>query len=245
MVASFFKNGGPIGWFAERQERTSLSSCEAEIRATNATSKKVMDFCNLSHSVSKSGHTIDGLSSLTVLYNNNNACVKWSHNMTSKLARHIEIRENSIPEWVQDKTLNVIHVAGKINPVNIFTKEMKDGAHFRHLRDSFMICLSDFVNDSLLISITLVNIPPKLLWLPPLSVLLVDVSLTWPLLRPLLSVIPCQTLPTFAVLVDISFGSIIAWFLLDFFSWASPHCGRPLFHFFSQFELTHGVHRPF
>ncbi len=70
--------------------------------------------------------------------------------MTSKAACHIELCKNSIWEWVQDKTLNVVHVAGKINPANIFTKEMKDGAHFRRLRDSFMISLSDFVNDSLL-----------------------------------------------------------------------------------------------
>jgi hypothetical protein len=42
------KNGGPIGWIGEHQERTSLSSCKAEIRATNATSKKVVDFRNLS-----------------------------------------------------------------------------------------------------------------------------------------------------------------------------------------------------
>jgi hypothetical protein len=145
-----FKNGGPIGWLGERQDRTSLSSCEAEIRATNATSKKVVDFRNLSRSVSDSGHTIDGLSSLTLLYNDNNACVKWSHNMTSKAAHHIELRENSIREWVQDKTLNLLHVAGKVNPADIFTKEMKDSAHFHHLRDSFMVCLSDFVNDSLL-----------------------------------------------------------------------------------------------
>ena len=61
-----------------------------------------------------------------------------------------ELRENSIREWVQDKTLNFIHVAGKIYPANIFMKEMKDDAHFHRLRDSFMICLSDFVNDSLL-----------------------------------------------------------------------------------------------
>jgi hypothetical protein len=26
-----FKNGGPIGWLGERQERTSLSSCEVKI----------------------------------------------------------------------------------------------------------------------------------------------------------------------------------------------------------------------
>jgi hypothetical protein len=70
--------------------------------------------------------------------------------MTSKAACHIKLRENLIWEWVQDKTLNVVHVAGKVNPANIFTKEMMDGAHFCHLSNSFMICLSDFVNDSLL-----------------------------------------------------------------------------------------------
>jgi hypothetical protein len=26
-----FKNGGPLGWLSERQDRTSLSSCEVEI----------------------------------------------------------------------------------------------------------------------------------------------------------------------------------------------------------------------
>ena len=70
--------------------------------------------------------------------------------MTSKAACHIKLRENSIHEWVQDKTPNVVHVMGKNNPGNTFTKEMKDAAHFRCLRDLFMICLSDFVNDSLL-----------------------------------------------------------------------------------------------
>jgi hypothetical protein len=39
-----FKNGGPPGWLGEHQEHMSLSSCEAEIRATNATSKKVINF---------------------------------------------------------------------------------------------------------------------------------------------------------------------------------------------------------
>jgi hypothetical protein len=42
-----FCNGGPVGWIGTCQERTSLSSCEAEIRATNNTSKKVVNFCNL------------------------------------------------------------------------------------------------------------------------------------------------------------------------------------------------------
>ncbi len=66
------------------------------------------------------------------------------------------------------------------------------------------------------ISTTLINVAPKLLRLPPLSVLLVDVPLTWPLLQPLLSVIPSKLFPTFAVLVGISFVSSIAWFLVLF-----------------------------
>jgi hypothetical protein len=111
-----FKNGGPIGKLSEHQERTSLSSCEAEIWATNVTSKKVVDFKSLSCSVSNAGYSIEGLSSPTFLYNDNEACVKWLHNMTSKVARHIELRENPIWEWVQDKTLNIVHVVGKVNP---------------------------------------------------------------------------------------------------------------------------------
>ncbi len=86
----------------------------------------------------------------TLLYNDNDACVKWSHNMTSKAVRHIELCENSVCEWAQDKTNAVMHVAGKINPTGIFTKEIRDGTHFRWLHDSFMSWLSDFLNTSLL-----------------------------------------------------------------------------------------------
>jgi hypothetical protein len=78
-----FKNGGPIGWLGKCQERTSLSLCEAKICATNATSKKAVDFRNLSCSMLDSGHFLPHIDSPTVLYNNNNACVKWLHNLTS------------------------------------------------------------------------------------------------------------------------------------------------------------------
>jgi hypothetical protein len=128
-----FKNGGPIGWLARRQERTSLSSFEAKICATNVTSKKVVDFRNLSCSVLDSSHFLPDINSPTILYNDSNACVKWSHNLTSKAAWHIELRKSSVRKWVQDKTFQVCHVSGKLNPANIFTKEMHDGTHFQHL----------------------------------------------------------------------------------------------------------------
>jgi len=63
----------------------------------------------------------------------------------------MELREDSVREWVENRTLNVLHVSGRINPADIFTKEMQDGAHFRRLQDSFMCCLSDFLQQSLLL----------------------------------------------------------------------------------------------
>ncbi len=52
--------------------------------------------------------------------------------------------------WWHNKTLDVLHVTGKINPANIFTKEIRDGTHFCCLCDSFMSRLSDFLSTSLL-----------------------------------------------------------------------------------------------
>jgi hypothetical protein len=160
-----FKNGGPIGWLGKCQDCTSLSSCKAKIRATSATSKKVVDFHNLSPSVSKAGYTLPDIDAPTVLYNDNDTCIKWSYNMTSMAAWHIKFFENSVWEWVQDNTLHVEHVSGKINPAEVFTKEMCDGVHFRHLRNSFMSRLSDFLHNSILVVHH--ASPPSLTMVPP------------------------------------------------------------------------------
>jgi hypothetical protein len=71
--------------------------------------------------------------------------VKWCHNLTTKGNRHIEHRENATREWVADGSIAISHVSTKCNPSDIFTKEMRDGANFRRLRDSFMSRASDFL----------------------------------------------------------------------------------------------------
>ena len=139
------RSGGPIAWKAERQERTSLSSCEAEIRATNMGSRLTVNTRNMISSLSDLGYPIVDCQSSTPLYNDNDACVKWCHNMTTKGNRHIENKENSTREWVADGTITVSHVSGKYNVSDIFTKEMRDGANFRRLRDSFMCRSSDYL----------------------------------------------------------------------------------------------------
>ena len=46
-----------------------------------------------------------------------------------------------VPKCHQSKDVDIEHIPGIINPSNIFTKEMKDNAHFRNLRDSMMVSL--------------------------------------------------------------------------------------------------------
>jgi hypothetical protein len=143
--AIIFCSGGPLTWKAERQERTSLSTCEAEIRATNMGSCLTVNLRNLILHLQSIGYPIDDTNTATPLYNDNEACVKWCHNLTTKGNRHIEHRENATREWVADGSIAVSHVSTKCNISDIFIKEMRDGANFLRLRDSFMSRASDFL----------------------------------------------------------------------------------------------------
>jgi len=138
--AIIFRSGGPITWKTDRQERTSLSSCDAEIRATNMGSHLTVNVRNMILHIASLGYPITDAEQPTPLYNDNEACVKWCHNLTMKGNHHIEHRENATREWVEDGTITVHHVSGKCNPSDIFTKEVRDGANFRRLWDSFMSC---------------------------------------------------------------------------------------------------------
>ena len=93
------------------------------------------------------GYPIDDTNIATPLYNDNEACVKWCHNLTTKGNRHIEHKENATREWVADGSIAVSHVSTKCNPSDIFTKEMRDSANFCRLRDSFMPRASDFLKE--------------------------------------------------------------------------------------------------
>ena len=39
----------------------------------------------------------------------------------------------------------VLHIPGIINPSDLFTKEIKDAAHYRRLCDTMMVSLSNFM----------------------------------------------------------------------------------------------------
>ena len=49
------------------------------------------------------------------------------------------MRENAIREQYQSGQINVLHIAGKINPSDMFTKEENSTEYFQETRDSIMI----------------------------------------------------------------------------------------------------------
>lgn len=80
----------------------------------------------------------------TTVYNDNQACVDWSSTVTTKGIKHVNLRENRVREAQVAGHVHVKHIPGVINSADIFTKELKDSAHFRRLRDSFMVSKSNF-----------------------------------------------------------------------------------------------------
>ena len=127
--------GGPIHWVSKRQTVTARSSAEAEIYATDECTKFLL---YLHHILEDLGFANKHMPSKTKVYNDNEVCVCWSHNMTTKGLRHIQIRENAVRESIQSDLIDVLHIAGKINLADLFTKEDKDAAHFIAIRDIIM-----------------------------------------------------------------------------------------------------------
>ena len=113
---------------------TDLSSCEAKIMATN---KCVTELESVQL------HTTDlgmyNASNRAVVYNKNQACIKWSSSVTTKGVKYLNLRKNQVRERYHKDTVQVTHIPGIINPSNMFTKEIHDCTHFRILCDIFMV----------------------------------------------------------------------------------------------------------
>mmetsp|Transcript_3382 Transcript_3382/g.5163 ORF Transcript_3382/g.5163 Transcript_3382/m.5163 type:complete len:553 (-) Transcript_3382:330-1988(-) len=128
--------GGPVHWQSKRQSYAARSSTEAEIGATDDCTKALQHIRNilldldLLHLFSEGPITI---------YNNNAAALQWSHNMTTKGLKHIQLRENALRESVQSGVIEVEHIGGKTNPSDIFTKEDRDVQHFTDCRDTMVV----------------------------------------------------------------------------------------------------------
>ena len=118
---------GPIHWVSKRQTITARSSAEAEIYAVDECTKYLLYLKQIIEGLDLQEELMP---SFTKIYNDNNAAVCWSKNSTTKGLRHVQIRENAVRESVLSQFIKVLHIAGKINLADMFTKEDKDAKHF-------------------------------------------------------------------------------------------------------------------
>ena len=122
---------GPLHWCSKRQKITARSSAEAEIYATDQCVKDILYLRNIINDLKLLPELCQNK---TKIYNDNMACIHWAKSKTTKGLCHIQIPENGVRENL-DK-IQILHVEGKINPVDLFTKEDKDPVHFKRLRDT-------------------------------------------------------------------------------------------------------------
>ena len=94
----------------------------------------------MSHIITKLGISAQFLSVPISIFNDNNACDCWSHNLTTKGLRHLQMRENAVRESVQSGFIEVKHIAGVNNPSDLFTKEDKNATHYISIRDQ-LVCV--------------------------------------------------------------------------------------------------------
>jgi len=131
--------GGPIAWKAVRQDRCSRSTCEAKLRSIDETTREVLSLRHRCDDMNLPDADIP-----TPLYNDKLGSVDWSKGTTTKGLRHLNIRDCAIRDSLHAGEIDLRHIAGKVNPSDIFTKEMRDTPHFCTLRDSFMMSKERF-----------------------------------------------------------------------------------------------------
>eukprot|EP00957_Ditylum_brightwellii_P058053 4402540-Ditylum_brightwellii.AAC.1 len=72
---------------------TTLSTCEAEVHATNTCSKDGIHLWNVAQDLS-----LPNVSSSSPVFNDGCACVDWCKNSTTKDMHHLNMKENFIWE---------------------------------------------------------------------------------------------------------------------------------------------------
>jgi hypothetical protein len=135
MSAFFIDLLGLLHWVSKRQAVTAVNSAEAEIYATNECVRFLLELVQIFDFLGVRDSFMPGTN---VIYNDNRACIDWSHSCTTKGLRHIKMKENQVRENIVSDFISIQHVEGKINLADIFTKEMKDVSHFVELRDIIM-----------------------------------------------------------------------------------------------------------
>ena len=121
--------GGPLLWDCVREKKSSRSVCESEICSVDEGCKSGLQVRHISQDLD-----LDEVKKPTPLYNDNRGCCDWSYGVNiSKRLRHFNIREVAVRDDVKAGDISVTHLPGRVNIADLFTKEIRDAAHFREM----------------------------------------------------------------------------------------------------------------
>jgi hypothetical protein len=99
-----YRSGGPISWSVFCESRTSRSSCEAERKSADESTRITQHLCHV-----LSDLEIHDINTPTPVVNDNKGCIDWSKSTSIKNLRHFNIRENTVREAVQHREIDLKH----------------------------------------------------------------------------------------------------------------------------------------
>ena len=117
---------------SKRQSITARSSAEAEIYTIDECVKALQHIRHIFEDL----HLDHLLPSTFLIYNDNEASVKWTTNMTNKGLRHIQMQENAICEAVLSGFVTVDHIRTHFGLLRWFTiiKQVRTAGRFRDVK---------------------------------------------------------------------------------------------------------------
>jgi hypothetical protein len=127
MSAYYIDLLSPLHWLSKRQSVTAGSLAEAKIYATDKCVKFLQELTQILDFLGVKSIFMLGIN---IIYHDNCAYVQWSKCTTTKVLKHIQMKENHVQENISSKFAIISHVDGKVNLADIFTKEIKDTTHF-------------------------------------------------------------------------------------------------------------------
>jgi hypothetical protein len=120
--------GGPISWFSKQQGIVALSTCEAEYISCTHCACEVIWLRSLFKELGFPQPEA------TLLYCDNLSTVSCTHNPHSHThMKHIDIRAHFICNCINNRVIDIHHIAGAENPSDLLTKSLDRPTHDKWL----------------------------------------------------------------------------------------------------------------
>lgn len=126
----FILNGAAISWKCAKQNVVAQSTGEAEYLSVSVAAREALWFRHLYKEIG-----FDPQTTPTTIFSDSEIAINMTKNAVYRSrTKHINLAYHHIRDEVAQGTVSVIHISGKENPADIFTKPLPAEAHERIVR---------------------------------------------------------------------------------------------------------------